>query len=129
MTNQHHHEHHHCRRSILLRAKRKGRSQVHIMMSGGASELSAMTLADVRATESGEDLDALITNLEAAASKAVEASEGAPDMHLSQLLAVAHTCAGDYELAAPHAQEALQSEGAADQPAEMRAEMFFVIGL
>ena len=96
------------------------------LLLSAAMDLSSLTPADVRGTASG---DALIVDLEAAAIKAIEASNGSPDVRLSQLLAVAHSSAGDYDLAAPHAQTALAAEGAAEQAAELRAEMFFVIGL
>ena len=99
------------------------------LLLSAAMDLSSLTPADVRGTASGEELDALIVDLEAAAIKAIEASNGSPDVRLSQLLAVAHSSAGDYDLAAPHAQTALAAEGAAEQAAELRAEMFFVIGL
>ena len=98
-------------------------------MADGSLDLASLTPADVRAIETGDDLDSLIIELEVAGGKAMEASNGSPDLHLSELLAVAHTSAGDYELAAPHAQAALTTEGAADWPAEKRAEMFFIIGL
>lgn len=82
-------------------------------------QLVALTLADVRSC-SMDTLEALIEEMEAAAMNHVEA-EGGPHVHLSRLLATAHICYGDYELAVPHARAALD--------AGPDAEMHFLLGV
>lgn len=68
-----------------------------------------------------DELEVLIEELEAEAANAQDAT-GVPDAHIARLLAVAHSCYGDFGLAVPHARTAL-AEGGPD------AEMSFALGL
>ena len=85
-----------------------------------AVDISAITLDDVRKTPPLE-LEEFIEELEADAANSRDAT-GQVDAALSRLLAVAHSCMGDHENAAPHAQQALE-----DGPPD--AEMHFVLGV
>ena len=82
--------------------------------------MRALTLTDIRGTPPLE-LEELVEELEAEAANAFDAT-GSTDLELSKLLAVAHTCTGDHEVAAPHATTALEIGGP-------DAEMHFVLGV
>ena len=83
-------------------------------------ELRALTTADIRSTPPLE-LEVLLEEIEAEAQTQLEAT-GSADVQYSQLLAVAHTCTGDHEVAEPHARAALDV-GSPD------ADMYFVLGI
>ena len=101
-------------------ASATARRPAAVICSAGA-DLAALTADSIRTTDP-EELDSIIEQLEEANVNHRAANQGAPDVKLSRLLAVAHTSSGDCELAAPHAFAALQ-EGGPD------AEMHFCLGL
>lgn len=70
-------------------------------------KLVALTAADVRSL-SMDSLEILIEEMEAAALNHFEAESG-HHIHLSRLLATAHTCYGDNILAVPHARIVLEA--------------------
>jgi tetratricopeptide (TPR) repeat protein len=67
------------------------------------------------------ELEILIEELEAAAANHRDAEEGRPHINLARLLAVAHTCYGDNDLAVPHARTVLANS--------IDAEMHFLLGV
>ena len=91
-----------------------------ILSCDSSAAFPDLTLEKLRTT-SMDDLEELVEEMEAELANVKDAS-GVVDIQLSRLLAVAHTCYGDSDIAEEHATAVLEA-------GEPDAEMLFVRGL